>query len=192
MARHRKLLLTLMIVGIVASVGAYGTYSAFSGTTSNTGNSFSAGTVVIGDNDGGTTALYTESNKKPGDFVERCIRVTYTGSLGATVKLYTPSTITNGTLFNLKIERGSGLSGAFPSCAGFAAAATLYDSTLGGFATAHSSWTNGLDARGSAWAQNDAVDYRFTATVNDDPTPNAHTSAASSGSHDFTWEARNN
>jgi len=40
-------------------------------------------------------------------------------------------------------------------------------------------------------ALGDTVAYRFTVTQNDDPTPDAHTSVQSSGSRDFTWEARN-
>jgi hypothetical protein len=187
-----KLILTLVVVGAAAAAGTIATFSAFSSTTSNSGNSFASGTVDIDDNDGGSTPLYVESNKKPGDFVEKCIRVTYVGSLASSVKLYTASSITNGSLFNLKIERGSGLSGSFPSCTGFSAGATLYDGSLGAFASTHQNWSNGLDARGSAWAQNDAVDYRFTVTQNDDTTVDAHTSVTSSGSHNFTWEARNN
>jgi hypothetical protein len=187
-----KLILTLLTVGAAATVGTVATFSAFSSTTSNTGNSFASGTVDVDDNDGGTTALYVESNKKPTDSVEKCIKVTYLGSLAATLKLYTPSTIANGTLFNLKIERGTQTTGVFPACGDFAAGATLFNNTLGSFAASHSGWTNGLDARGSAWAQNDAVAYRFTVTQNDDTTVDAHTSVTSSGSHDFTWEARNN
>ena len=187
-----KLILTLLTVGAAATVGTIATFSAFSSTTSNTGNSFASGTVDLDDSDGGTTALYVESNKKPGDFVEKCIRVSYLGSLAATVKLYTGSTVTNGTLFNLKIERGSSLSGAFPACAGFTPGATLYDGTLGGFASTYTDYASGVDAKGSAWAQNNTVDYKFTVTQNDDPTVDAHTSVTSSGLHNFTWEARNN
>jgi hypothetical protein len=36
------------------------------------------------------------------------------------------------------------------------------------------------------------VDYRFTIYPVDDSTPNAHTSAVDTGSHNFTWEAQNN
>jgi hypothetical protein len=98
-----KLILTLVVVGAAAAAGTIATFSAFSSTTSNSGNSFASGTVDIDDNDGGSTPLYVESNKKPGDFVEKCSRVTYVGSLASSVKLYTASSITNGSLFNLKI-----------------------------------------------------------------------------------------
>ena len=62
---------------------------------------------------------------------------------------------------------------------------------LGSFATTYAGGYPGK-AGGTAWAQNDTVDYRFTITQNDDATANAHTAVKSSGAHDFTWEARNN
>jgi len=189
MSPIRKTLLTVMTVGTLGVTAALGVFSAFSATTTNTDNAVTAGSVAISDSDGGSTPLYTQSGMAPGESVVKCIRVTYTGSLAATVKLYVSAGITNGSVFNLKVERGSGTSGAFPACTGFTAAATLYDGQLGSFGT---DWTTGIDARGSAWSQSDAVDYRFTVTVNEDTTPNGHTATASSGTHTFTWEAHNN
>ena len=61
--RKRKLLATLAVVGVLGSLAAYGTFSAFSASTSNTGNTFAAGTVTIGDNDGGTAPMFNESNQ---------------------------------------------------------------------------------------------------------------------------------
>jgi hypothetical protein len=185
----RKILITLVVLGVVAAIAGFGVFAAFSATTDNSGNSIASGTVAIGDNDGGSASLYSLSDAKPGDAESGCIRVTYTGSLGATVKLYTSSGITNGTDFNLKVERGSGLSGAFPACTGFTAAGTLYDGDISTFGT---DYTGGVNARGSTWAQNDAVDYRFTITQKDDTTANAHTSVTGTGAHTFTWEARTN
>jgi len=191
MTTIRKISLTVLIAGLLAGVAAFGAYSAFSATTSNTGNSFASGTVAIGDNDGGSTALYTSSGNKPGDSTASCIRVTYTGSLASSVKLYTPSTITNGSQFNLKVERGTQSTGVFPACGDFAATSTPYDGALGSFPASYAAGVDGK-AAAAAWATSDIVAYRFTITQNDDTTANAHTSVTSSGSHDFTWEARNN
>ena len=47
-------------------------------------------------------------------------------------------------------------------------------------------------AEGPAWTTTNIVGYRFTIGALDDPTPNAHTTAAASGSHDFIWEADSN
>lgn len=188
MPRSRKLLLTTLVVGATSTVAGLGVFAAFTATTTNTGNSIASGTVTIADNSV-SQSLYTLTNMGPGSTTQRCIRVNYTGSLPSTVKLYRSNTVTNGTAFNLTVERGSGVTGGFPSCTGFTSAATIYTGTLGGLGT---SYAAGPDARGSAWNQGDSVDYRFTITVVDDPTPNARATTVSSGAHAFTWEAQNN
>jgi hypothetical protein len=192
MKLRKKLLLTLLLLGIVGSVAGFGTWSAFTATTTNSGNSYASGTVVISQHAGATT-LYNASNKGPtsGSTVA-CVRVTYTGTLPASVELY-DSGVSNGSTFHLKVERGSGLSSPdnTMNCTGFSASSTAYDSDLGSFPTTYAGGVDGKSG-GAAWAQNDAVDYRFTISVNDDTTPNAHTSALSTGTHSFTWEARNN
>jgi hypothetical protein len=191
-AAQRRALTALITIGLVGTVAGWGAYSAFTATTANTGNAITAGTVAIGQHAGSTT-LYNSSAQGPGSSVVKCLRVSYTGSLASSVKLYASAGITNGSAFNLKIERGSGLSApdATMNCTGFSSSSTAYDGDLGSLGNA---WGSGLDGKagGAAWNQNDSVDYRFTVTVNDDTTPNAHTSAVASGAHSFTWEARNN
>lgn len=187
MPRSRKLLLTAVAVGATSAVAGLGVFAAFTATTDNTGNSIASGTVNLNNNS--TSALYNVSNRGPGSSTVSCVRVTYTGTLPSTVKFYR-SAVTNGTAFNIRVERGSGINPAnYPSCTGFTAAADVYNGTLGGLAT---SWATAPDARGSAWAQNDTVDYRITATVVDDPTPNTHLTSVATGMHTLTWEAQNN
>lgn len=194
MAVKTKLLLTVLIVGGVGAVAGFGTWSAFTATTTNSGNSYSAGTVVISQHAGATT-LYNGSNKGPGASYQTvaCVRVTYTGSLAASVRLYASSGITNGTLFNLKVERGSGITSPdnTMNCTGFTASSTAYNGNIGSFGTTYAAGVDGKNG-GTAWANGDSVDYRFTISVNDDTTPNGHNSAVSTGTHSFTWEARNN
>jgi len=62
MSTARKLLLTALVLGALGGAAGLGAYSAFSGTTSNPGDSFTAGTVTLGDNDAGA-ALYNVSNQ---------------------------------------------------------------------------------------------------------------------------------
>ncbi|MFN2471067.1 MAG: TasA family protein [Gaiellaceae bacterium] len=191
--KKRKILLTLAIVGTLGSLAAFGTYSAFTATTTNSGNSFAAGTVAIQDDSGLGTALINVSNQAPGVPVAKCIRIKYTGSLASTVHFYIPSTA-NGSSFQVQVERGSGLTDLATrgSCAGFSSSSTAFATAdLSGFPTAYTGGVAGKDAD-AAWAQNDAVDYRFTFTVKDDPTANAHTTAVSTGSFAITWEARSN
>ncbi len=190
--KTRKIFLSALVVAIMGSLAAYGVLAAFSATTANSGNSFAAGTVAIGDNDTGA-ALYSVSGGKPGDSVTSCIRVTYTGSLDADVKLYTADAIgAIGPYVNLTIDAGSSGAG-FPSCAGFTpdAGGPLFSGTLASFAATHSSWANGLvDNPGTVatkWVTSDAVVYRFVVTLQD----NNSAAGQSSGSHAFTWEARN-
>src|SRR4051794_38326014 len=83
-----KVLLTLAVVGTVGALAGMGAFSAFTATTSNTGNSFATGTVIIGQHSGATT-LYSASNQAPGASTVACVRVSYTGSLASSVKLYT-------------------------------------------------------------------------------------------------------
>lgn len=187
-SRTRKLLLTAAVLGSTVAVAGVGVFAAFTATTSNTGNSIASGTVNIAQSGTGA-ALYVLPNQGPGATTQRCLRVTYSGSLGATVKMYLTGPITNGTAFNIQIERGSGLTGTWPACTGFVSAASLYNGTLGAFPTTYAA---GFDAKGSAWATGNTTDYRLTITVVDDPTPNAHRTSVASGDHSFTWEARNN
>ncbi len=186
----QRLLLSLLVVGTLGVIATIGTFSAFSSTTSNTGNSFDAGSVVLGDNDGGTLPLYNVPAAKPGQDTVKCILLTYTGSLDADVKLYTASTVNaSASNINLTIEKGtsSGSSG-FPDCGTFTSQATIYSGTLANFASAKNSYDNGVSAYpGSAtkWATGNTLVYRFTLNISDSG------SGTSSGTHAFTWEARN-
>jgi predicted ribosomally synthesized peptide with SipW-like signal peptide len=189
--RTHKLLATLVVVGAVSSVVAYGTYSAFTATTTNSGNSVTAGTVIINQHTGAST-MFNITNTKPGDTFQKCVRVIYTGSITASaVKLYASAGITNGTLFNLTVERGSGMTtlDSTDSCAGFTPSSTAFAAAnIGTFPTTYAAGVDGK-AAAATWATNDSVDYRFTIATNDDPTANAHTSTVGTGTFSFTWEA---
>jgi hypothetical protein len=191
--RKRKLLLTVLIVGVLGGIAGVGTWSAFTATTTNTGNSFAGGTVAIQDDSGLSTALVNLSNQAPGVATAKCIRIKYTGSLGSTVHFYVPS-VSNGSSFQLQVERGSGLSDLSTrgSCTGFSASSTAFATAdLSTFPATYAAGVAGK-AADAAWSTNDFVDYRFTFTVKDDTTPNTHTTAVSTGSFSVTWEARNN
>jgi len=188
--RARKTLLTLAILGAVGSVGGFATFSAFSGTTANAGNSFTAGSVSLADNDAGV-ALYNLTNQKPLDIKASCIKVTYSGSLDASVKLYASTVAAGGQYVDLKVTKGTGTSAA---CTDFAPAATtpnVFTGTVGGFATTYPNYASGLSltpATGTAWITNSAVTYKFEVNVQD----NDAAQGATTGTHSYTWEARNN
>jgi hypothetical protein len=197
MLKARKALLTVLVVGLAGILVGFGTFSAFSSTTANTGNNFSAGTVQIADNDGGASVLYNVTNKKPLDSVTNCIKVTYTGSLDATVKLYASAVAAVGSYIDLTVTAGTG-NVAFndPTCANFTpfAGAPLYTGTLKGFADARTDWNSGLPTTpegATKWITNDAVVYKFVLTLQDNNSANGGATALSTGAHSFTWEARN-
>ena len=87
MNKTKKILRSLVVVGVVGAVATAGAFSAFSGQTDNPNNQITAGTVDVQDNDA-TGALYSIAAAKPNDPKESCIEVKYTGSLPADIKMY--------------------------------------------------------------------------------------------------------
>jgi len=164
--------------------------AAFTATTTNGAQSFSTGSVAISDNDGGSGVLFTVSGLKPGSTGTACITVSYTGSLAAGVRLYGTSPSTTNSLSSyvlLQIDETTG-SGTitYPSCTGFGASTTLFNSTLASFGSAKTSYATGL----SSWNPGGSAtrDYRFTYTL-DSAAPN--TTMSSSAAITFVWEAQN-
>src|SRR5215217_327743 len=152
--------------------------------------------VAVGYSDATTGKLYNALAQKPGAGngpVAACIRVTYSGSLASSMKLYRGA-VTNGDKFRLTVERG-GTSLTAPAadmnCTNFGATSTAFDNTLDQFPTTYAGGIDGK-ALGAAWSSGQSVDYRFTIYPVDDSTPNAHTTAVDTGTHSFTWEAQNN
>jgi hypothetical protein len=191
MSHSKSLLRSLLAIGAAGAIAAFGTFSAFSSTTENPGNEIDAGTVALSDNDAGA-ALYNVDAAKPGDTVDRCITVTYSGDLDADVKIYLPDAVgVLGQYVNMTVTPGSDPTPAFGDCTGFTAdGAALFTGTLAGFRTAHSGWANGLvDNPGSAtkWGQGESVTYRVALTVQDDN----NAQGLATGTHRIMFEARN-
>ena len=190
----KNLLMTVLVVGFFGGLAALGTLASFVSTTSNPANDFAAGTVYISDNDAGS-ALYSVANRKPGDSVTECIKVTYTGTLEAALKLYGSSVNAVGTYVDLTITPGTQGAPSFPDCSGFVpdAGGAVYTGTLKGFADSHTGYGNGLAVAGPSaanWSENDAFVYRFQLTLQDDNNANGGSGGPlSTGLHSFTWEA---
>jgi hypothetical protein len=188
-----RLLLSMLVVGALGSLAALGIFGLFSATTQNAGNEIATGTVAFTDNDSGS-ALYNITGAKPGDTVSRCIKATYTGSLPAEVRLYTPSTA--GALapyIDVTITQGTQSTPVFPSCTGFVADATgvIFTGTLTNFETTRNTFVNGLntDPVGQTnWSPGQSLVYKIDAMLQAG-TPDSG-QGASSGVHAFVWEAR--
>jgi hypothetical protein len=188
-SKSRKILRTLAVVGVLAALAGVGAFSVFSDFTDNDNNEVSAGTVDISDNDAGS-ALYSVTNAKPGQASPaKCIRVDYTGSLPADVKLYTPSTIgALGPYVNLKVEAGTQTT--FNSnCTGFTAQQTLFDAALSTFPTSYAGGVADNPGSETSWDNGESVVYRVTASLSSS-TPNAQ-QGATTGLHTLRWEAQN-
>ncbi len=143
-----RLLSTFLVLVLLGAIAGAASFSAFSGQSDNQGTTFAAGTVQVSDDDSGT-AMFNLTGAKPGTIIQKCLKVTYGGSLSAQVRLFSDSTIgALGPYLNLTITPGSG--GSFGDCVGFApdAGGALFDGTLEGFRNTHSSWTSGLATGG--------------------------------------------
>ena len=181
----RRALVTSVPVGLLLStVWVWqGSQAAYTAVTSNSGNTFSAGTVSLTDDDSGT-ALFTLSGLQPGSTGQRCLTVTYRGTLGARVKLFvTPGSVTGTGLdayLVLRVEEGSG--GSNSSCAGFSGT-QISSSTLGSMGLAATNSATGLGTWAPTAAGQSRV-YRFTYSLQDDNAAQGLNCQAS-----FTWEA---
>jgi predicted ribosomally synthesized peptide with SipW-like signal peptide len=110
----KKVLLTIMVVGMVSGVLGSGTFATFTAQTTNSNNTFAAGTLVLSDTKtGGTTCFSTgggntdtNSNtacdqlinatvKKPGDTASQTLVVKNEGSLAGTALKLFSSACTN-------------------------------------------------------------------------------------------------
>ncbi|MDQ3871135.1 MAG: SipW-dependent-type signal peptide-containing protein [Chloroflexota bacterium] len=191
-SKKRKVLATL---GVIALVAGLGTFAAFSATTSNTGNQITSGTVALNDSDGGTGKLSFIAGGTPGQVTTKCIRVTYTGSLAATVKLYRTGAIAAGAngKYSVAVERASTGTLTAPAadmnCTGPTAWASVLATT--DLDLTPTTYAAGPDIKGSPFATSNAVDLRFTTTVKDG-TVNGNTADNDTGTFEYTFEARSN
>jgi hypothetical protein len=187
------LLLAAIPIGLVASgvLVFKASYAAFTATATNGANAWSAGTVAISANPG--TAMFTASGLKPGDTGTACVKVTYSGSLNATVKLYLKNADLTGTglgaYLTFQVNEGTGNNA---NCSDFAQSANDYNNTgmsdttktLATFNTAANSYANGV----SSWAATTGgtKTYEFIWQLQDN-----NSAAGLTANATFTWEADN-
>lgn len=190
-----KLLRTAVVLGLIGVAAGLGTWSAFSSTTSNDNNQFTSGTVTLGDDDGGSTAMFNLGSMRPGDTDTGCIKVSYTGSLNATVRLYGTTTGTGlDQYLDLKVTRGSS-SSSFDSCTGFTADSTdyigqgagvVYNGTLQGYPDTYAAGlVDPTSGSPETWTNPETHAYKFQVTLQDNS--NAQ---GKNATQQFTWEAR--
>jgi len=161
--------------------------AAFVAQNDNTGNSVSSASILLADNDSTTAMFNNVTGMMPGTPVDRCIDVTYTGTVDPTaVMLYASGapTLDLAPYLDLTIEIGADTPAGFRDCTGFSPTATLYTGTLAAFASAKNSYATGL----STWdpsATGEVRTFRFRLAVQDDAL-----AANKSTTFGFSWETR--
>jgi len=191
-----KVVATAVVVGLIGAVAGVGTWSAFSSTTSNDNNTFSAGSVTLGDNDS-NSAILSLTGAAPGDSDSSCIEVGFSGTLASTVRLYGTTTGTGlDQYLDLTVTRGT-LPANPPadSCTDFAADTTdytgdgagiVYKGTLEGYADSYAAGrVDPVAASPESWTNGEKHAYRFVVTVQ-----NNDNAQGKDASQQFTWEAR--
>jgi hypothetical protein len=182
LARVAAVLVGLAMAGLLVIDGSR---AAVSDRPHNDGNSVAAGSVELSDGDS-TTAMFGLSGLPRGHSVERCIDVTYAGSLDGAVKLYgavAGSGLVPGLTTKVEIVDAAKTDAAF-GCAGFSGGSTLFDGTLAAFAGSHSGYATGLGGFPDA-GQPTTKRYKITMTM-----PNDDTYQGGSATVDFTWHAQ--
>jgi hypothetical protein len=178
----------------LASLGTTWTLASFTAARTVGGSTFTAGTVSVTDNDAGS-ALLAMSVAKPGDIATSCMRVTYTGTGAARIRLYgtTGGTGLDGYL-TLVVTRGTNTSGTFGNCGGFTPDTTnhighgngvIYNGTLAGFADSSVAATMDPSAGSpETWTNGESHDFRFFVSLG-----NSDAAQGKTATQSFTWEA---
>jgi hypothetical protein len=161
--------------------------AAFVAQNDNVTNQVTAAAIDLTDNDAGAAMFNNVTGLMPGTNVDRCIDVTYSGTVDPTAVLLYRNAAPTGTLapyLNLTIDIGADTADPFGTCTGFTPSATVYTGTLADFATTHTGYDNGL----STWdpvGSPETRTFRFRVSVQDDAAAEGLTSTFG-----FSWETR--
>jgi hypothetical protein len=161
--------------------------AAFVAQNENVTNQVTAAAVDLTDNDSTTAMFNNVTGLLPGVNEDRCIDVTYSGSVNPTaVLLYinAPPTGTLGPYLNLTIDIGTDTADPFRTCGTFVSSATLYSGTLADFATNRGSYVTGLSTWDPAGG-GETRTFRFRVAVQNDPAAEGLTTTFG-----FSWETR--
>jgi hypothetical protein len=176
--------LTFILVALLVVTSSR---AAFVAQNDNVTNQVTAAAVDLTDNDSSTAMFNNVTGLMPGTNVDRCIDVTYTGSVDPTAVLIYINGAPTGTLapyLNLTIDVGADTADAFRTCTAFVSSSTVYNGTLSDFATNHGSYAAGV----STWdpvGSPETRTFRFRISVQDNAAAEGLTSTFG-----FSWETR--
>jgi hypothetical protein len=188
----------LGLLGLLVPAAGGITFAAYTATNANTGDRLEAGSVKLTDNGDGSS-LMSLSGAVPGNTASACIKVSYNGSLPASVRLH--GTTTGSGLdqyLDLKVTRGvySPSDPAFKSCTNFQADGTnyigagngvIYNGTLQAFPDDYASGlVDPLSGSPESWTTGEAHVYRIDVTLQ-----NNFAAQNKDAAQTFRWEARN-
>lgn len=184
-ARLQLLLGGLLALSAFVALTATATYAAYAVSTANANSTIAAGTVILADNGGGV-APFSVGAATPGDTGSRCVRVTYSGSLAANVRLYLLSTSgALGDRLTVSVEAGTG---AALDCSDFASSSTLLAATaLTAAQASYSSFATGLDTWAPTGGSGATRTYRVTWRF---PVVGANDRLGATVSSALKWEAQ--
>ena len=161
--------------------------AAFVAQNDNVTNQVTAAAVDLTDNDAGTAMFANVTGLMPGTDVDKCIDVTYTGTVDPTAVLLYANAAPTGTLapyLNLTIDIGADTADPFRTCTGFTPSANVYTGTLSAFASSHGSYAAGLSTWDPAGSPETRT-FRFRVSVQDNAAAEGLTSTCG-----FSWETR--
>ena len=165
--------------------------AAFVAQSANITNQVTSASVDLTDNDSDTALFTGITALTPGTVVDRCIDVTYDGSVDPTaVVLYAASAPTGdlAPYLDLTVEVGADTAAGFRDCTGFVASGgALYSGTLAAFAATHTAYGTGVTTWDPSLGGPDTRTFRFRLSVQDVAAAEAKTSTFG-----FTWETRSN
>ncbi len=176
LAAHPRRTLSALAV-VLAAVGiTVGSGANFTAHAANPSNTFTAGTLAIGDS--ASSAILSATNMKPGDTSTGTVDIANTGSVAGNFKLSTSNVSdANGLLtqLDLKIEDCGLYSGTTaPTCS---TTTSVYNGKASAFTTA---------AQLGSFASSAKHRYQFTVTM---PSTISDTYQGKTGSVQFDWDA---
>ncbi|HLF43397.1 MAG TPA: hypothetical protein VJA46_07715 [Acidimicrobiia bacterium] len=172
-----------------------GSNAAFSATTDNTGDAWATGNLLLTNNGGGTvyagttSALFTESNLKPGNTGFKCITVQSGGSLAGNLRLYRGAiTGTNSAALSAVLDvtvdavAVAASTNVQANCTGYTGGSggALYNGTLSALPSTYAG-ASGLAVAGGT----QRVAYRIGWTLNSGAGNSVQSSSAAA---DLVWE----
>ncbi len=163
--------------------------AAFVAQNDNSTNTVTSAAIALSDNDATTAMFNNVTGMIPGTTYERCIDVTYTGTIDPTAVMLYATGAPTGTLapyLDLTVQIGADTPAAFRDCTGFVSSSTLYTGTLDNFAGTKTGYANGVTTWDPAGPPSlETRTFRFALTVQD------NTAAANkTTTFGFSWETR--